>query len=91
MLKIEGQRNVERLRNREAWEQTRALAYVVALYSGNLKKGATEKMVMPLPWDENKKGSRIAHLTGEERRAAAKELIETRQKHLQEFLNKRRN
>jgi hypothetical protein len=90
-LKLEGMRQMENLRSREAWERTRELAFTMAQFSGNLKKGSTKYHLMRFPWDEKGNTSHIANLTGEERREAAKALIEERQRHLNEFLNKRKN
>jgi hypothetical protein len=89
--KLEGARKIENLRSREEWERTRELAFTVAQFSGNLKKGATKHHIMQFPWDEKKNRSYIANLSGEERKQAAKELFEARKETLANFLKNQKN
>lgn len=89
--KLEGSRKHMNRLTREAWERTRELVYTVAQFSGNLKKGATKYDLMLFEWDERKNRSRIAQLSGEERKEAARRLIEERQAKLTAFLNQRKN
>jgi hypothetical protein len=80
--------------SRESWEQTREIAFTAAQFSGNMKKGATKYHLMPFVWDEKKVNtnkSLIANLSGEERKAAARELFERQNQLLQNFLEKRKN
>lgn len=92
LLKLEGYRHAQLTADKNSWERMRELAFNVCAYTGNMKKGLTKYMFMPFTWDENKAGkSHIANLTGEERKEAARQLIEERQRHLNEFLNKRKN
>jgi hypothetical protein len=88
---LEGRRHIENLRLRDAWERMRQMAYHIAAYSGNMKKGMTSIKFMPFSWDAPTAVSRIAQLTGEERKEAARRLIEERQKQLETFLNKSKN
>jgi hypothetical protein len=56
-----------------------------------MKKGMSITQFMNFTWDKPSAVSRISQLKGEERKEAARRLVEERQKQLNDFLSKRKN
>jgi hypothetical protein len=84
-------RERENARVKEEYERMRLLAFRVCEYTGHMKKGMSITQFMNFTWDKPTAVSKISQLKGEERKEAARKLIEERQKQLETFLNKSKN
>jgi hypothetical protein len=86
-IKVDATRKVNTESYRDNWEKVRELSHIIALYSGNLKKGATKYHIMSFPWDDKNARSRLAKLNSEERKAAAKAMAANVNVAFQNYLN----